>query len=332
MTNLAILLITFAMVAAFGADAKVQIPAYTARLAEFKYPYEVKHFKLPSQKQNLEMSYMDLKPKIKTSKVVVLLHGKNFAGYYWQRIAADLFKRGYRVIIPDQIGFGKSSKPAAYQYSFPQLALNTQTLLTSVGVEKYHLVGHSMGGMLAITMANLYEQKVEKLTLINPIGLETYLNYVEPKDTDFFYQNELNKTREKAIAYQRKNYYDGQWKPEYEALLQPEIGLLKGPEWKQVAWSNALTYGPIFSEDMIPRIRRLTIPTNLLLGVRDKTGPGRGWKKKHVDHQLGQYDKFGKQFKALLPSSNVIELSGLGHMPQFEDYQRFSKKFYTLFD
>jgi len=46
------------------------------------------------------------------------LHGKNFSGAYWQDTMTALLAEGYRVVAPDQIGFGKSSKPAHFQYSF----------------------------------------------------------------------------------------------------------------------------------------------------------------------------------------------------------------------
>ncbi|WP_318836133.1 alpha/beta fold hydrolase, partial [Janibacter melonis] len=78
---------------------------------------------------------------------MVLLHGKNFNGAYWEQTAKDLRQNGYRVIIPDQIGFGKSSKPQNIQYTFQLLAQNTKSLLDSLGVTKAAVLGHSMGGM-----------------------------------------------------------------------------------------------------------------------------------------------------------------------------------------
>ena len=126
---------------------------YNSELDGYSYPFKVETFKLSSQNQELKMAYMDLKPeKVKKDKVVVLLHGKNFAGYYFERMANDLVDAGYRVIIPDQIGFGKSTKVRAYQFSFYQLSYNTKSLLDSLGIEKFDLVGHSMGGMLATHM------------------------------------------------------------------------------------------------------------------------------------------------------------------------------------
>ena len=304
---------------------------YNKELDGFKYPFEVNTFKFNSQNQELKMRYMDIGEK-DAQKVIVLLHGKNFSGYYWERVAKDLFKKNYRVIIPDQIGFGKSSKPDYYQYSFGQLALNTKTLLDNLKIAKLDLVGHSMGGMLATTFAVNYPKSVNKLILINPIGLEDYGKYVEFKDVNFFYKRELAKTIDKAINYQKKNYYDGKWSSEYEKLLIPLKGMLAGEDWKIVAWNNALTYGPIFSENIVDRFSQVTSKTFLIIGTRDKTGPGRGWLKEGVTIKLGEYKKLGINANNLIKGSKLIELDGLGHMPQYENYNVFINSFYKAVD
>lgn len=304
---------------------------YNKELDGFKYPFEVNTFKFNSQNQDLKMRYMDIGEK-DAQKVIVLLHGKNFSGYYWERVAKDLLKKNYRVIIPDQIGFGKSSKPDYYQYSFGQLALNTKTLLDNLKIAKLDLVGHSMGGMLATTFAVNYPKSVNKLILINPIGLEDYGKYVEFKDVNFFYKRELAKTIDKAINYQKKNYYDGKWSSEYEKLLIPLKGMLAGEDWKIVAWNNALTYGPIFSENIVDRFSQVTSKTFLIIGTRDKTGPGRGWLKEGVTIKLGEYKKLGINANNLIKGSKLIELDGLGHMPQYENYNVFINSFYKAVD
>lgn len=302
--------------------------SFDAELSEFKYPFEVKTHEFTSQRQNLKMRYMDIGKS--RSKVAVLLHGKNFAGFYWERIANDLVKKGYRVIIPDQIGFGKSSKPENYHYSFPQLAQNTHNLLKSLKVRKYIVVGHSMGGMLAVNMGAMYRD-IRKVVLVNPIGLEPYLDYVEYKDPEFFFKSEMSKTVDKARAYQRKNYYDGMWADSYEELLTPFKGQLNGPDYEVVAWNAALTYGPIFEDNVVAKFPKIMAKTVLILGTRDRTGPGRGWKRKGVKRKLGQYQSLGKELKKENPKLKLVELKGLGHMPQFEDYKRFSKVFFREF-
>ena len=302
---------------------------YNKELDGFKYPFEVNTFKFNSQNQDLKMRYMDIGDK-NAKKVIVLLHGKNFSGYYWKRVANDLVKRKYRVVIPDQIGFGKSSKPDSYQYSFGQLALNTKSMLDNLNIKKFDLVGHSMGGMLATTFAVNYPKFINKLILINPIGLEDYGKYAEFKDVNFFYKRELAKTLDKARNYQKKNYYGGKWSSEYEALLIPLKGMLAGEDWKIVAWNNALTYGPIFSENIVGRFSQITSKTFLIIGTRDKTGPGRGWLKEGVKRTLGEYKELGKRAKDMIKGSVLIELDGLGHMPQYENYDVFIDALYQV--
>lgn len=328
--KLILLLSTLLSISCSHSRINTSTPSYDARLSQYKYPFKVYNFKFSSQKNQLEMAYMDIGPK-NSKKSIVLLHGKNFSGFYWEAIAEKLSQMGYRVIIPDQIGFGKSSKPKNYQYSFPQLALNTKNLLSSLGIDKFSVVGHSMGGMLAITMTNMYDNNVSHLTLINPVGLETYLNYARFKDADFFYKNELTKTKEKIISYQKKNYYDGLWDKSYEDLIAPTSGQINHKDWPTVAWSNALTYGPIFSEDTVARLKNIKVPSTLIIGTRDRTGPGRFWKKPGVTYKLGQYQNFKSKVNSLNPKINVIELKGLGHMPQYEDFETFSNVFFKLF-
>ena len=133
----------------------------------------------------------------------MLLHGKNFPASYWEPTIRFLTARGYRVIAPDQIGFGKSSKPAHYQYSFQQLASNTDAVLDAAGVTKVSVVGHSMGGMLATRFALMYPERVEKLVLVNPIGLEDWKTVVPYHSVDQWYEQEKKATPESVREYQR---------------------------------------------------------------------------------------------------------------------------------
>lgn len=322
-------LISILFILSLYSCASIVNPSYDKELSEFQYPFQVYTYTLMSQRQVLKMRFMDINKESK--KVVVLLHGKNFSGFYWEKIAKELSSKGYRVIIPDQIGFGKSSKPENYQYNFANLALNTYELLHSLKIQNYTLVGHSMGGMLAIHMSTMYQKNINKLVLINPIGLEDYLQYVEYKDPAFFYKNEKYKTVEMFRDYQIKNYYDGKWDPEYEKLIQPFKGWKNGNDWDVLAWNNALTYSPIFTDEVVSKMALIKIPTYLIIGTRDATGPGRAWKKAGVTHKLGEYKKLGKATQKRIKNSKLYELEGLGHMPQFENYKLFSKSFYPIF-
>jgi len=99
--------------------------------------------------RDVRMAYMDVPPPGPSNgRTVVLLHGMNFGGFYFGGPIEALRKEGFRVIVPDQIGFGRSSKPIV-PYNFHDMAANTRRLLEACGVTSAAIVGHSMGGMLA---------------------------------------------------------------------------------------------------------------------------------------------------------------------------------------
>ena len=91
-------------------------------------------------------------------------------GEAWTETIAILSKEGYRVIVPDQIGFGRSSKPILH-YSISTHASNTKRLLDSLGIKVTDMVTHSMGGMVASRFASSYPEAVANLAMINQIGL-----------------------------------------------------------------------------------------------------------------------------------------------------------------
>ncbi|MBT8120131.1 MAG: alpha/beta hydrolase [Gammaproteobacteria bacterium] len=295
---------------------------YDADLSDYDYGHEVSYFPVDSQRQKLKMAYVYLEGQ-PGKPVVTLMHGKNFNAHYWMPTAKYLQEEGYAVLVPDQLGFGKSSKPANYQYSFSALAHHTRALMASLEIKTSIVIGHSMGGMLASRFALMYPQLTQKLILVNPIGLENYLRYVEYKDTDFFYKKELAKTAEGIKRYQQKNYYDGAWNKQYESLTHFMIGQIQGPDKERIAWVNAQTYDMIFTQPVITEFMNFSVPVRLIIGSRDRTGPGRNWKKPGVDYELGRYDRLGRAATRLIPDAELYELSDLGHLPQVEDFARF---------
>ena len=81
-----------------------QGPAYGQELEGFDYPFPVQRFTFTSQRQSLQMAYLDVKPDHPNGRTVVLLHGKNFCSATWETTIKDLAAAGYRVVAPDQIG------------------------------------------------------------------------------------------------------------------------------------------------------------------------------------------------------------------------------------
>src|SRR5207244_1725607 len=117
------------------------------------YPYPVSYLPLTLYGQDVRMAFMDVAPLGQPNgHTVVLFHGNNFAGFYFGNAIDALRKAGFRVIVPDQIGYGRSSKPII-PYNFHDWARNTRLVLQRLNIDKAMIVGHSMGGMLAARFA-----------------------------------------------------------------------------------------------------------------------------------------------------------------------------------
>lgn len=300
-------------------------PRFDAELSGYAYPFPVRFLELGSQRETVKMAYMDVASPRPNGHTVVLLHGKNFPAAYWEPTIRFLTARGYRVIAPDQIGFGKSSKPAHYQYSFQQLARNTNAVLDAAGAARVIVIGHSMGGMLATRFALTYAERVEKLVLVNPIGLEDWKIVVPYRSIDQWYEQELKATPESVREYQRTSYYGGTWKPEYEKLIETTVGVLKHPDYPAIAWSSALTYDMVYTQPVVYEFPQLKVPTLLVIGQRDRTALGRAWVSKEVAATLGDYPALGRKAAAAIPGARLVEIPGVGHLPQVEAFEAYSQ-------
>lgn len=292
-------------------------------LTNYDYPYTVNYLNFSSQQQDLVLGYMDVKPDVSNGKTIMLLHGKNFNGAYWKTTIEALNNAGYRVVVPDQIGFGKSSKPECYQFTFQQLAKNTKLILDTLGIQKTFVLGHSMGGMLATRFALMYPETTEKLILENPIGLEDWKTVVPYQTIDWWYQSELKKSYEDIKSYQLKYYYDNKWKEEYDEWVNLLAGWTLDHEYKKIAWNAALTYDMIFTQPVLYEFKDLTCPVLLIIGTRDGTALGKPLVSEDISKTMGLYDQLGKSTQKLIPNCKLVEIQDIGHMPHIESFDSF---------
>ncbi len=287
-----------------------QAPAYGPELEGFDYPFPVQRFAFTSQRQPLQMAYLDVKPDHPNGQTAVLLHGKNFCAATWEPTIKDLVAAGYRVIAPDQIGFCKSSKPAAYQFTFKQLAGNTHALLAKLGVEKPVVVGHSTGGMLAAHYALIYPKDVSHLVLVNPVGLEDWsAKGVPPISVDQWYARELKTNADGIRAYEKSTYYAGKWEDRYERAVDMLAGLNNGPGKEAVAWDSALIYDMIITQPVVYRFGEISVPTLLMIGQKDTTAIAKDFAPPELRPKLGNYPELGKAAAKAIPRRQAGRVS-----------------------
>jgi pimeloyl-ACP methyl ester carboxylesterase len=95
---------------------------------------------------------------------VLLMHGWPQTNHAWRRLM-PLLASDYRVVAPDLPGFGNSSKPQG-GYDKKTIALSLHELMQSLGHERYHVVGHDLGGQAAYPVAAQHPDAVKSLTFI----------------------------------------------------------------------------------------------------------------------------------------------------------------------
>ena len=299
---------------------------YGPELQGFAYPYPVRRYEFLSQNVELQMAYMDV-PAVGDAKgTVVLLHGKNFCAATWELTIKVLTEAGYRVVAPDQIGFCKSSKPSRYQYSFQQLARNTNALLASLGIDKPIVMGHSTGGMLAVRYALMYPDQVARLLLVDPIGLEDWkAEGVPSQSIDQWYARELKTSADGVRAYEQATYYAGEWRPEYDRWVDMLAGMYRGRGREIVAWNSALLYDMIYTQPVLYELVKLVVPTVLFIGDKDTTAIGKDMAPPEIRAKLGNYPALGRRAADLIPMVKLVEFPTLGHAPQMQDPAAFHK-------
>ena len=290
-------------------------------LEGYAYPHPVQYLSLEAGGEDVRLGYMDVAPTgSENGRAVVLFHGKNFFGAYWENTIQALAGAGYRIIVPDQIGFGKSSKPAI-PYSFYRMGRHTRMLLDTLGVEQVAVVGHSMGGMVASRFALMFPERVTHFVLENPIGLEDYSEKVPYVPTDELYRNELAKTEESIRSYQEGYYVE--WRPAYDEYVQVHYRWTLGGEYPRLARASALTAQMIYEQPVIEDFPLIEAPALLVIGQEDRTALGKGRVDAVARQALGQYPELGQAAAEALPDARLVPLEGVGHLPHLAAPDRF---------
>jgi pimeloyl-ACP methyl ester carboxylesterase len=293
-------------------------------LEGFAYPHPVSTLPLVNDGEQVRMAYMDVAPAQPNGRTVVLLHGRNFPSSYWTPVIKTLNDAGYRVVVPDQIGFGKSSKPSA-ELHFDTLARNTIALLDHLQITKAEIVAHSLGGMLGVRLARAYPDRVAHLLLTAPIGLEDYRFYVPPTPTEKILENEDKLTAE-GYRKQLETNYSLKLPPEQVTPFIEARFNIKGsseyPRWLRAFVSSGQM---IYREPVVHEIPLITQPTLFIMGADDHNAPGKPNAPEALRPKMGQNAELAKGLAAKMPNARAEVIPDTGHLAFLEAPAKFNE-------
>ena len=278
---------------------------------ECPYPYPTKYLDISVYSEPVRIAYMDVAAQgTPNGKTVMLFHGNNFGGFYFKGIIDALTKVGFRVIVPDQIGYGRSSKPIA-PYNLNSQARNTFRVLQHEKIERVAIVGHSMGGMLAARFATQFPKAVERLVIYNPIGLTDgrFARPMTPIDEAFSQalKTDYQSTRASLSRYVAHN--PKAWNDEFELYTRIRYSWTLSSEWPRLAMVQALISQMLYNDPVVYDWAHIQVPTLAFGGAEDLL--------------LGPASAFQERMQFLaksIPNGNgrVHLIPGLGHVPHLE--------------
>jgi pimeloyl-ACP methyl ester carboxylesterase len=257
-------------------------------------------------------------------RVAVLLHGRNFPSSYWAPVIKTLADAGFRVVVPDQIGFGKSSKQSG-ELHFDTLARNTVALLDRLQVSQFDIVAHSMGGMLAVRIARTYPDRVSHLVLTAPIGLEDYRLYVPPVPTEKIIETEDKLTADGYRKQLETNYALKLPPDQVTPFIEQRFNIKGSADYPRWLHAFAASYQMIYREPVVHEIPLLSQPTLFVMGADDHNAPGRPNAPEALRPKMGHNAELAKSLSELMPNGRAEVIQNTGHLVFLEAPERYNE-------
>jgi pimeloyl-ACP methyl ester carboxylesterase len=233
-----------------------------------------------------------------TGPTVILLHGLGGSSQGWQFNITPLAAK-FRVIVPDQIGFGKSDKPLV-NYRIRTYVDFLDQFCKQLNIERAALVGNSMGGWIAAMYTAAFPDRVDKLVLVDAAG------YAPPKDFDtraFWGLNPTTRADMKVLV--TKFFYNKALHTDAAIDMSIAARLAAGDGFTIKSITESIIRGEDFLDDVVKTIKR---PTLIIWGREDGLVP------------LAEGERFNKD----IAGSKMIVFDQCGHVPNFEKAAEFN--------
>jgi pimeloyl-ACP methyl ester carboxylesterase len=313
-----------ALLSSFAPSLAADAPRepYGIALEGFPYPYPVSFLPVVNDGEELRMAYMDVKPAQPNGRSVVLLHGRNFPSSYWAPVIRVLTSAGYRVVVPDQIGFGKSAKQQG-DLHFDNLARNTIALLDHLQIAKADVIAHSMGGMLAVRIARAYPDRVNHLVLTAPIGLEDYRLYVPPVPTEKIIETEDKLTADGYRKQLETNYAIHLPPEQVTPFIDARFNIKGSAEYPRWLRAFVASYQMIYREPVAHEIPLITAPTLFIMGADDHNAPGRPNAPEALRAKMGHNAELAQGFAAKMQNARAEVIPNTGHLVFLEAPEKY---------
>jgi len=237
---------------------------------------------------------------------VLMIHGWASSERMWERPMRQLASAGFRAWAPDLPGFGESSQPTDNWYTIPNLTSAIEEFIECVGIERAAVVGHSMGGAIALELAGRSPQRVGSLVLVAPavsgrLGLSLHVLFDSPLGHRLL---ELSQQHDTLARLGGLSTFGASW-------LRGGLGVALRRDAEDLARAAPQAaigcLRAVIGFDFTDRLATICAPTLVIVGLLDVTLP----------------PSEGMLAAARIPGARLIKMPGVAHHPMDERAQEF---------
>lgn len=248
--------------------------------------------------QELQIKINDLKINYKVAgegPALLVLHGWGGSSDSWTRIQRLLTEKGFKVIIPDFPGFGKSVTPPN-PWSVGDYLNFILKFLKTIKLDNFFLLGHSFGGRVAIKFAGQYPEKIQKLILCDSAGIKGKPGFktkiiflIAMIGNAVFTPKPLARFKDSA----RNIFY----------------GFIRKKDYTKAKGTMKETIKKVLDEDLLADLVKIKINTLIIWGQKDKMVPV----------------KYAKIFNEKIENSKLEIMPKVGHSPHIETPEKLAE-------
>jgi pimeloyl-ACP methyl ester carboxylesterase len=286
-TLLSLFTISFAGVASAQSSPPSSAPSdwgpMSISLEEFEYPYSLEYMNFSVYGEEVRIAYMDVAPTGPANgRSVVLHHGGLYYGWYWSEQIKALAQEGYRVVVKDRLGWGKSSKPII-PYSISLWASNTARLMVT-------------------RFAFLYPERITHLVTVNQVGLTDRRagRGFRPLTGEVDANPDMEEVYASLLRWADDNY--SVWQPQFIDHMRIRYGQRLSGDWPRLAYVSQLTNHMRAMDTVVNDRQHIQTKTLVLGGVDD----------------YPTFAEEARQAADAFPNGEVFLIPDVGHNPHEE--------------
>ncbi|WP_340104592.1 alpha/beta fold hydrolase [Rhodohalobacter sp. 8-1] len=274
------------------------------------YPFEVQYADLDNGQT---VAYHE---RGSANEALILIHGLGSYLPAW-KMNIDALSDSYRVIALDLPGYGKSTKSAG-DYSIPFFAESVTMLMDELDIDQAAIVGHSMGGQVALYLAANFPERASQLILSAPAGFEQFTDQDQMAFQATISPTGIATTPDEMI---RENiaatFYN--LPPDAQFMVEDRISMRTEPGFDDYAEAQAQSVFAMLETPVLEMMPETEQPTLVIFGSQDALIPNR------YLHPGLSVEDVARKGTERLPNATLKLIDSAGHFVHFEKADEFNE-------